>query len=842
MDYQTQHSYEVDPTQATPMVRQFLEVKQQYTGILLFYRMGDFYETFFEDALIAARVLEITLTGRDAGKLGKIPMAGIPVKAADNYLSRLLANNFKVAICEQMSDPATSKGLVDRKVIRVLSSGTVSDSSLLKPTEYNWLAALIPAKKPEDPSGLAYCDVTTGVFYAAQGALNDLLNELDRIRPAEVVVPGRVRRGIAGVDEVQAEVSPEITRQFQCTPMPAGASEETLRQLFGVETLDGFGLKELPMAYAAVAWVGGYLKSTFIDNLPTFDALRLLDFGEAVQLSGVTRRNLELLVTQRKQTVEGSLYSVLNKTATPMGARLLKAWVSRPLKTLPEIHARLDAVEALVQHPAALAELRQVLPNLYDLERLATRVANLTAMPKDLLALQASLAQLPEVAEILAPFEDFYLSRAKHQPPELADVSRAITQAIADNPPLTLKEGGLLRDDYHPELKQLRHLLATQEQWLARYETEERERTGIKSLKVQFTQAFGFYIEVSRAQSAGVPEEYRRKQTLTNAERYTTEKLKAFEAQVLDGQGRQADLEYNLYVAFRQTLLPVAGLLKEVAQRIAALDVLQSLATVAVEQHYCRPLVDDSYDINLVNARHPVVERMLPLGQFVANDCQLTARPDGQTPQLMLITGPNMAGKSTYMRQVALLVLMAQMGSFVPADYARIGWVDAIYTRVGAVDDLSSGQSTFMVEMTETALVLNSATERSLVILDEVGRGTSTFDGVSIAWSVAEFLVNEIGCRTLFATHYHEMNALESERIKNYRVCVSETEGDIVFLHRVEPGAAQKSYGIQVAKMAGVPQPVLRRAESILNTLQKRAMVPSAGKAQAEDVPQLTLF
>ncbi|MBX2861462.1 MAG: DNA mismatch repair protein MutS [Vampirovibrio sp.] len=871
-NHNTLYSFGVNPDDSTPMVRQFLGVKQEYPGIILFYRMGDFYETFFEDAVICARVLEITLTGRDAGKLGRIPMAGIPVKAAETYLSKLLSQNFKVAVCEQTEDPSLAKGLVERQVVRVLSSGTVTEQSLLKPEENNFLAAAVFPKKPGLPCGLAYCDITTGEFFATELDLSQLLNELDRIRPTELLVKGKIKKAApgAGIDETVPDVPLELSDQYQCTPLSVlafAASDTTLvlQEMLNVSNLEGYGLQETPAALTAAGAIGYYLRQTFIQDLPTFDGIRLYRLSQTMLLNSAARRNLELLVTAKSGHYEGSLLWVLNKTCTSMGSRLLRQWISQPLTHLPEITSRQQSVEELVNAPTVRGEVRQALPDVYDMERLSTKVGNLTAQPRDLVALKLSIAKLPGISNLLAGMQSFHLSRMQQFPPELFKVTALIDQAVDESPGLNLKEGGIIKTGYNQELDRLRKTMAGHETWLKQYEQEQRERTGVKTLRLSFNNAFGYFIEVSKANTKNVPDDYQRKQTLTNAERYTTPTLKTQEAQVLDAQGRQFELEYQLFLDLRQKLQPYAAVLKDCAHRVAVLDALQSLATVAVENGYTKPTVDDSYELNIQDGRHPVVEKMLPMGRFVANNCVLSsAEKEYKIPQLMMITGPNMAGKSTYMRQVALLVLMAQMGSFVPASYVRIGLVDSIFTRVGAVDDLSAGQSTFMVEMNETAQILHGATQHSLVILDEIGRGTSTYDGVSIAWSVSEYLVSHLQARTLFATHYHELNVLENKhpKIQNFRVCVDERDdgghGEIEFLHKVEPGAAQKSYGIQVARMAGLPGEVVQKASQLLNTLQKRELAtiqkpsktsrytPGINGTSIPDgpaeTPQLTLF
>jgi DNA mismatch repair protein MutS len=852
--YNTLHSYTVDPEKASPMVAQFLTVKKDYPGIILFYRMGDFYETFFEDALISARVLEITLTGRDAGGCGRIPMAGIPVKAAEAYLSKLLSQNFKVAICEQMEDPAQAKGLVKRQVVRVLSSGTITEQSLLRPEENNFLAAL--SMKDLQHCGLAYCDISTGTFMVTELTFPELLSELDRIRPAELLVKGKKRRAASRqeLDTFLPDIPPEISENYRCTPLEEPAFEvmdtrNILMDLLHVKTLEGFGLYNLPLALQAAGVIGYYISRNFLENPPVFNGIRSYSLNQTVTMNTTVRRNLELLSTVKNNQYEGSLLWVLNRTCTSMGNRLLRQWINQPLTNLNEINARHDAVEELVSNAAIRESVRYILPEIYDVERLSTKVNNLTAQPRDLIALKQSLARLPDLSNLLKPLESFYLTRLQEFPPELFKMMALIDQAIDDTPAINLKEGGIIKAGYHAELDQMRELVRNHEEWLREYEAEQRERTGVKTLKVAFNSAFGYFIEMTRANAASAPAEYHRKQTLTNAERYTTDVLKNHEAQVLDAQSRQYELEYNLYIELREKLLAYAPILTDCAQRVSVLDVLQSLATVAVEQNFVRPQVDESFEINLQQSRHPVVEKMLPLGRFVPNNVVLSADPkEYKIPQMMIISGPNMAGKSTYMRQVALIVLMAQMGSFVPASYARIGLVDGIYTRVGAVDDLSSGQSTFMVEMNETAQILHGATQRSLVLLDEVGRGTSTFDGVSIAWAVSEYIANRLGCRTMFATHYHELNTLEQTNLKiaNYRVCITEANGEIEFLHTVEPGAAQKSYGIQVARMAGLPPEVIQKAESVLSQMQKKelAVVEARQRDRADEpeAPQLSLF
>jgi DNA mismatch repair protein MutS len=861
----------VDSTQAaiehaTPMMRQFLEVKRQYPGVVMLYRMGDFYETFLEDALTVARALEITLTGREAGKLGKVPMAGVPARALDSYLTRLLAQGYKVAICEQVEDPALAKGLVERRVVRVLSSGTLTDSQHLRADEPNYLAAVyLPPKASQwnDPTGcaLAYTDLSTGALVCQQGTYDQVLNQLDALRPAELLVQGRAEKTLAGHHHADwvADVPPAIAHQYTCTALPAASFDPAITvpllcQTFAVTSLEGLNLDD-PGLQRVCGAIAHYLRDSFIDSLPVLQPPRLLRPQDSLFLSATARRHLELLTTAKEGRKEGSLYGVLNRTVTAMGARLLRDWISAPLTDVSAIVARQDGVAALVHAPHARVALRQALPAVYDLERLAQKVANATLQPRDGLALGQSLARIPQLAAAVAglPAEPF--AAFAQYPPTLAELANWIVASIHPEAPVSLKEGGVIRDGVDPNIDRLRQRLATQDQWLSQFEAAERQRTDLRTLKVQFTAAVGYYIELGKATAKQAPPEYTRRQTLTNAERFITPELKAFEEEVLEAQANLRRLESERFLAIREALQPHAPLIAQWAKQVAGLDVFLSLATVAVERHYCRPVVDEGDGLKLVQARHPVIEAHVPMGQFVANDCALKAATihplsAGDEAQVQIITGPNMAGKSTYMRQVVLCVLMAQMGSFIPAQSARIGVVDAIYTRIGAVDDLAQGQSTFMVEMAETAQILNGATRRSLVVLDEIGRGTSTYDGVAIAWSVVDYLVHRLGCRTLFATHYHELNVLamvHPQRVENVRACVSETGDEVVFLHRIEAGSAQKSYGIQVARMAGLPAEVLRLADSKLADLQgesektlrqRRATLTRTD----ENDPQLRLF
>jgi DNA mismatch repair protein MutS len=856
----------IDIEKATPMMQQFLRVKQDYPGVLVLYRMGDFYETFFEDALIAAKALEITLTARDSGALGKIPMAGVPVRAASNYMQRLIEKNFKIAICEQMEDPAQAKGLVERRVTRVISKGTTLDNGFLPANQHHYLAAIIPgahlktASKQGDLWGLAYCDVTTGVFEVAELPYGALLNELDKLQPAELLTLGKKVRG-AIVDEWLPNAPDAIVNGFACTPRPPGqidfsVAETLIRKTFDLPSLESFGLASRPVATVASGMILQYLEATYIEEKrPIFERIVPVSHEHVMELTSSSRRNLELLQTARTGDVDGSLLGILDKTLTPMGGRLIRDWIQAPSIDIADINRRLDTIERLTQQAnGLLAPIRATLPNIYDLERLAMKLANGTLLPREMLAVKRACQVLPRLSDLVASAnanDVFYLAQLADMPQELSRLGEDIEAAIADNAPMSVKDAGIFKADYHPELKRLRDLTDNQTAWQADYEERERARTGLKNLKLGFNNAFGFYIEISKAQAKDAPPEYHRKQTLTNAERFVTPELKAHEEAVLSAGQQLTDLEYTLYTDFRQRAAHLAPLLKDVSRQVAALDVLQAFALVSLERHYTRPIITDDTTLELRDARHPVIETLLPLGQYVSNDCSLSSgASQDETPQVMMITGPNMAGKSTYMRQVALCILMGQMGCFVPASVARFGLVDKLFTRIGAVDDLGRGQSTFMVEMVEVAEILNCATDRSLVILDEIGRGTSTFDGISIAWSIAEHLITHNKSRTLFATHYHELNTMEHlhPKIHNARVLVNEdAEGELAFLYRVAKGAAQKSYGIHVARMAGLPKAVIQKAERLLAKIQEQDLNlgdekrRKALRTHAEQ-SQLTLF
>ncbi|HBH18438.1 MAG TPA: DNA mismatch repair protein MutS [Cyanobacteria bacterium UBA9579] len=851
-------SFEVNLEDATPMLRQYLETKKQYQGIILFYRMGDFYETFFEDAVIAAKDLEITLTSREGGKLGRVAMAGIPAKAIDNYLSRLIEKGHKVAICEQMEDPSQAKGLLDRQVVRVITAGTITETNLLESTKNNYLAAVIKTSKSEF-FGLAYIDISTGEFRITKATLDQLIDELSRISPSEILAPVK-KQAIQAFQIVPEEVIdlPEvITSNYSCTKRGYSSfsqekSVEKIKEVFNVTSLESFGYPNHTLGIMAAGAIVEYLEETQKQGIPEFDTLIPYMLTSYVSMDANTRRNLELVQTVRDNNYKGSLLWAIDKTCTNMGLRLLRKWIQQPLKDVNKIKSRQNAVEELLENSKLRLEISSLLDKTYDIERLATRISNNTANARDFIALKDSLKLLPEFGKLLSNAKSPFLSVFAEVKEELVDFSSIVERTIAENPPVGLKEGNLIRRGVSEELDYLKELLTGGREWLTKFENDEKEKTGVRSLKVGYSKTFGYFIEVTHANTNLVPDYYIRKQTLTNAERYITPELKEHETEVLSAETRSIDLEYQIFSDLREYAKEFVQPMREIAKALCALDVLLSFANVAVEFNYVKPEIDESYDLLIKEGRHPVIEKLLPLGKYVPNDLDSKGGDVGSqnTCQFMILTGPNMAGKSTYMRQNALIVILAQIGSFVPAKAAKIGIVDKIFTRVGAVDDLSTGQSTFMVEMNETALILNSATDRSLILLDEIGRGTSTYDGVAIAWSVAEYIVENIKARTIFATHYHEMNVMceRYPQIANYQVTVRENNHEIEFLRQVIPGGTNRSYGIQVAKMAGLPNSVISRAENLMSRMQKdyTAKLPNAKKNSNDDIevnsPQLSLF
>ncbi len=824
------------------MFRQYQAIKARYPDVLLLFRLGDFYEMFGEDAKIGSQVLQLVLTSREIGKGNRVPMCGVPHHAVERYIAKLLEAGYKVAICDQLEEPSPKKRLVRRDVTRVLTPGTLVEDAFLEAKQYNFLVAIVEQEASEGQRfGLAVAEVSTGEFAVTELNAKTLWDELVRLQPAEVLLP----EPLAENETFKAGLK-EICERTTITPFdldPFTEPERLLCQHFQVTTLDGFGVTGMPLAIRAAALIIAYLQRTQLAALEHLKGLSVYNVSEFMLIDNATRRNLELVQSLRDGGVYGTLLWVLDDTVTPMGGRLLRRWILQPLLSPERINERLDAVEELYRNTLWRQELRETLRKMPDLERLVARVGTGTATPRDLAQIRSALEVVPQLRQLLAEAKASLLVRLAQQLHTAADLHQRLATALVDNPPQRLTEGGIFRDGYHPELDELRYIAQHSKELIAALEAKERERTGIRNLRVGYNQVFGYYIEVTKANLHLVPPDYIRKQTLTDVERFVTPELKELENKVLGAEERISQLEYQLFVELRQEVAQRSGELLETARAVAELDVLATLAEVAAKNHYTRPIVDDGDEIVIKEGRHPVVEQVQRDKPFVPNDCHL----DNRENQLLIITGPNAAGKSTYLRQVALIVLMAQMGSFVPAKEAHIGVVDRIFTRVGAHDELVRGQSTFMVEMTETANILHNATERSLVLIDEIGRGTSTYDGIAIAWAVAEEL-HRIGCKCLFATHYHHLNELENllPRVRNYRAAVLEEGDKVVFLYRIVPGGTDRSYGIQVARLAGLPATVIERAKEILTTLEsndQKVVTPPKTVAQLITAPvQLRLF
>ncbi len=838
-----------DPKDFTPVFKQWHAAKQQYPDVLLLFRMGDFYELFGEDAEIAARELELTLTSRKAGAMARLPMCGVPHHAIDRYLAQLIRKGYRAALCDQVEDPKKAKGLVRREVTRVVTAGTLVEDELLDKSDHNFLLSVARA---EDRYGLAVVDVSTGDLLVTEPApsrttaqtepplpqsdharvspeLAAIVDEATRLAPTEVLLSPdlahetRLSQLLDSVLSAAVTVSDDEAVRFK-------TAEQELREHFGVESLRGYGCEDLPAAIEAAAQALRYLKRTYLEGVPHLSGITTYSTADFMIVDASTRRNLELTATLRDNRREGSLLALLDRTRTAMGSRMLRSWLLQPLLDVRRISARLDAVDDLTINRLMAEELAEQLGEVADLERLTSRASAGRANARDLVALRNSLRRLPFIRETLGGAEAALLTTLRAEVDELEELKALLEASLAEDPPQLLTEGGLIRDGYAQELDELRDIASGGKRWIAELEATERARTGIANLRVGYNKVFGYYLEVSKANAHLAPEDYDRKQTLTNAERYITPELKEQEAKILGAEERMQDLEYELFCEVRERVAEQAERLLGTARALAAIDALVCLAEVAIEYDYVRPEVEASEIIEIAGGRHPVVERAGDQEPFVPNDALL----DHDRHQMLIVTGPNMSGKSTYLRQVALITLMAQMGSFVPADAARIGIVDRIFTRVGASDDLATGRSTFMVEMNETANIMNNATDRSLVILDEIGRGTSTFDGVSIAWAVAEHLINNIGARTLFATHYHHLNELEQlfDKVENLKIVVREEGDEIIFLRKIEPGGTQRSYGIQVARLAGLPPAVVERAKEVLHSLEREDLGREVGPSQ----------
>ena len=800
----------------SPMMQKYLETKEEYKDCILFYRLGDFYEMFFEDALTASKELEITLTGKDCGLEERAPMCGIPFHAAENYLNRLVQKGYKVAIAEQVGDPKLTKGLVKREVIRVVTPGTIFNSGALDETKNNYLMSIVYVDRT---FGVSIIDVTTGDFYVTE--FNDsqtLFDEVYKFTPSEIICNDAFY--VSGADLTQLKEKLGFTiSSLENWYFNDVDCKKVLEKHFATIGLQGLGLGDYEIGMISAGALLQYLYRTQKSEMSHITTIRPYTTGRYMIIDTSTRRNLELTETLREKNKRGSLLWVLDKTKTAMGARLLRNYIEQPLIEKKGIIERQGAVEELCNNYILREEIREYLNPIYDLERLMGKICYQSANPRDLVAFRSSLEMLPHIKHILQEFETPLLSNLGSQLDTLEDLYQLIESSIDENPPLALKEGGIIKEGYNEEADKLRRSKTEGKVWLSELETRERERTGIKTLKIKYNKIFGYYLEVTNSFKGQVPSDYTRKQTLANAERFVTEELKELEEIILGAEDKLFGLEYELFCTIRDTIAKEVLRIQKTAKQLAQLDVLASLSTVAEKNNYTKPAINEKGVLEVKNGRHPVVELMTQNNMFVSNDVYL----DNGNNRISIITGPNMAGKSTYMRQVALITLMAQIGSFVPADSANIGICDRIFTRVGASDDLASGQSTFMVEMTEVANILRNATKNSLIVLDEIGRGTSTFDGMSIAWAVVEHISDPkiLGAKTLFATHYHELTELEGTLpgVNNYCIAVKEQGDDIVFLRKIIKGGADKSYGIQVAKLAGVPEKVIARAKELVEEL-----------------------
>ena len=800
----------------TPMMRQYMETKKEYPDCILFYRLGDFYEMFFDDALTASKELEITLTGKNCGLEERAPMCGVPYHAVDGYLNRLVSKGYKVAICEQMEDPATAKGLVKRDVVRIVTPGTNLDTQALDESRNQYIMCVVYIA---DRYGLSVADVTTGDYFVSE--IDDsekLFDEIYRYMPSELICNEAFYMSGMDLDLLKEKLGITIYT-LDAWYFDDEICARTLKDHFHVGALEGLGLADYDCGVIAAGALLKYLLETQKQDLSHITGLTVYASGKYMLLDSSTRRNLELCETLREKQKRGSLLWVLDKTKTAMGARTLRKYIEQPLIRKKDIEERLDAVAELKDQAISREEIREYLSSVYDLERLMCKITYHSANPRDLIAFERSLSMLPHIRCILQDMSSTLLKELYQELDPLEDLCALIQKAIVDDPPIAMKEGGIIKDGYHEEVDRLRTAKSKGKEWLARLEEQEREKTGIKNLRIRYNKVFGYYLEVTNSFKNLVPDYYTRKQTLANAERYIIPELKELEDTILGAEDKLYALEYELYSEVRDAIAAEVLRIQKTAKAVAQIDAFASLALTAERNQYVRPKINEKGTIDIRDGRHPVVEKMIPSEMFIANDTYL----DDKKNRISVITGPNMAGKSTYMRQTALIVLMAQIGSFVPASSANIGLVDRIFTRVGASDDLASGQSTFMVEMTEVANILRNATSKSLLILDEIGRGTSTFDGLSIAWAVIEHISNSklLGAKTLFATHYHELTELEGKisNVNNYCIAVKEKGDDIIFLRKIVKGGADKSYGIQVARLAGVPESVTSRAKEIVEEL-----------------------
>jgi len=806
----------IDKSSLTPMMRQYFEIKEQYMDYILLYRLGDFYEMFFDDAIRASRELEITLTARNCGLEEKAPLCGVPYHAVDGYIKKLVDKGIKIAICEQMEDPALAKGLVKREVVRIITPGTITDPEMLDEGNYNYVASLVQL---ENSYAIAFCDITTGVLKTTElEKAEKVIDELMKIEPSELIISDRHKLPpdmLKVLEEIGITLTPFLDHAF----LPH-AGKKIIERILGVFSVESLGFGEDAGTLCATGALLAYVEETAKVPLNHFNKVEIYNHSKFMVLDKFTRRNLELVETMRNKDKKGSLLWVLDKTCTAMGARRLKAWVEEPLLDTEEIQKRLNTVEVLVDDLLLRSDLRTHLKQIYDLERLTSKLVYGSINPRDLIALKQSIFVLPEIKACIETLEEGAFQTINADVDALYDIYTLIDETIVEEPSMSVKDGGVIKTERHPELATLREAASHGKHWILGIEQNERDRTGIKTLKIGFNKVFGYYIEISKGSVKNAPEEYIRKQTLANAERYITPELKALEETVLGAEEKSIRLEQEIFGELKAKIMVHVDRIQSTAHAVASLDALLSFAECSYRYGYVKPKITSKETIQIKNGRHPVIERIFNETPFVPNDTLL----DQKAHKFYIITGPNMAGKSTYLRQVALIALIAQIGCFVPADKAEIGVVDRIFTRVGASDDLSQGQSTFMVEMNELANILNNATPKSLIILDEIGRGTSTYDGLSIAWSVVEYLSQGSGihAKTLFATHYHELTELEGkiDGVCNFRIAVKETKDDIIFLRKIERGGANQSFGIQVAKLAGVPDAVIERAKRILSRLE----------------------
>ena len=818
-------------TEYTPMMQHYLKTHEEYKDCILFYRLGDFYEMFFDDAKVVSKELELTLTGKSCGAEERAPMCGIPYHAAETYLTRLVKKGYKVAICEQVEDPKLAKGMVKREVTRVVTPGTTLNAQALDETKNNYIMCIAYIG---DHYGISSADITTGDYYVTEvDSERKLLDEVNKYQPTEIICNEAFYISGIDIDDMKNRMG-IVIYSLDAWYFSDETAQMTLKDHFKVRDLEGLGLADYDSGVVAAGALLKYLYETQKTTLSNLVAIHPYTTGKFMIIDSSTRRNLELVETLREKQKRGSLLWVLDKTRTAMGARTLRSFVEQPLIERTEIEERYDAIDEFNTNAITREEIREYLNPVYDLERLITRVTYQTANPRDLIAFRNSIHMLPPIKTLMSDFQSPLLKRLYEQLDTLDELYELIERSITEEPPLTLHDGGILKEGYNEEVDRLRKAKRDGKSWLADLEAKEREKTGIKNLKIKYNKVFGYYLEVTNSFKDMVPDYFTRKQTLANAERFITPELKELEDVILGAEDKLIVLEYELFREVRQKVADEVVRIQKTAKAVAQIDVFASLATVAEQNNYCRPKLNEKGLIDIKDGRHPVVERMIQNEMFVANDTYL----DNGSNRVSIITGPNMAGKSTYMRQSALIVLMAQIGSFVPAKSAKIGIVDRIFTRVGASDDLASGQSTFMVEMSEVANILRNATSNSLLILDEIGRGTSTFDGLSIAWAVVEHISNPrlLGAKTLFATHYHELTELEGKlnSVNNYCIAVKEKGDDIVFLRKIVKGGADKSYGIQVAKLAGVPDNVIERAKEIVEELSNNDITEIVQNISAE--------